>query len=114
MTYEINLNTVTDELVETYNRLLQNDVYIADTYRDRAIKDFKGTINLFVLTGRLEDDEKALRYIDILEDRLDDCRESFEKACEDEDEWEEVDMMPCDYSGFCAGASCPQFFGCQA
>ena len=66
MIYEINLNAVTDELVETYNRLLHNDVCIADTYRDRAIKDFKGTINLFVLTGRLEDDEKALRYIDII------------------------------------------------
>ena len=22
--------------------------------------------------------------------------------------------MPCDYSGICAGTSCPQFFGCQA
>ena len=22
--------------------------------------------------------------------------------------------MPCDYSGICAGTSCPRFFGCQA
>ena len=110
MTYEINLNTVTDELVETYNKLLHNDVCIADTYRDRAIKDFKGTISLLVLTERLEDDEKALRYIDILEDRFDDCRESFEESYELETE----NMMPCDYSGICAGASCPMFFGCQA
>ena len=114
MTYEINLNTITDELVETYNRLLHNDVCIADTYRDRAIKDFNGTINLFVLTGRLEDDEEALGYIDVLEDRLNDCRESFEEAYEDEDGWEEVDMMPCDYSGICVGATCPQFFKCQS
>ena len=33
------------------------------------------------------------------------------------DEWGEMEdekMMPCDYSGLCAGASCPQFFKCQA
>lgn len=116
MAYEINLNTITDELVETYSRLLPNDVCIADTYRDRAIKDFKGTINLFVLTGRIEDDEKALRYIDILEDRLDDCRESFEKAYEDEVPWEEKsldDMILCDYRGICAGESCPMYWKCQ-
>ena len=27
---------------------------------------------------------------------------------------EAKNMMPCDYSGICAGTSCPQFFGCQA
>ena len=35
------------------------------------------------------------------------------KDSRDEDvEWNE--NMPCDYSGICAGASCPRFFGCQA
>ena len=32
------------------------------------------------------------------------------------DEWGEMEddcNMPCDYSGFCAGMSCPQFFKCQ-
>lgn len=36
---------------------------------------------------------------------------------DDLDEWDEMENdgnMPCDYSGICAGASCPQFFGCQA
>lgn len=36
-----------------------------------------------------------------------------QKDYEDE-ELETEKMMPCDYSGICAGASCPQFFGCQA
>ena len=34
----------------------------------------------------------------------------------DEDEWEEKtfdEMMPCDYSGFCAGTSCPLYWKCQ-
>jgi hypothetical protein len=108
MTYEINLNTITDEFVEVYNKLLHNDVCIADAYRDRILKDFQGTIDLLILTGRI-DDEEALIYIDILEDRLDDCRESFEASYELEIE----KNMPCDYSGFCAGTSCPQFFKCQ-
>lgn len=106
MTYEINLNTITDEFVEMYNKLLHNDVRVADTRRDRILKDFQGTIDLLILTGRL-DDEEALIYIDILENRLYDCRESFY-------ELEIEHMMPCDYSGICAGTSCPQFFGCQA
>lgn len=109
MTYEINLNTITDELVESYNKLLHNDVCIADAYRDRTFKDFQGTIDLLILTGRI-DDEEALIYIETLEDRLDDCRESFEVSYELETE----NMMPCDYSGICAGTSCSHFFGCQA
>ena len=108
-TYEINLNTIIDELVETYNRLLRNDVCIADIYRDRAIKDFNGTINLFVLIGRIEDDEEALGYIDVLKDRLNDCRESFEET----HRLEKMENMSCDYSGFCAGTSCPQYWQCQ-
>lgn len=109
MNYKINLNTITDELVEMYNKLLHNDVRVADTRRDRIFKDFQGIIDLLILTGRL-DDEEALIYIDILEDRLDDCRESFEESYELEIE----NIMPCDYSGICAGTSCSQFFGCQA
>lgn len=109
MNYEINLNTVTDELVETYNRLLHNDVCIADAYRNRAIENFEGTVKLLVLIGRIEDDEEAFEYIDILEDRFDDCRESFEESYELETE----KMMPCDYSGFCAGTSCPMYWECQ-
>lgn len=23
------------------------------------------------------------------------------------------EMLPCDFSGFCSGASCPRFFQCQ-
>jgi hypothetical protein len=110
MTYEINLNTITDEFVESYNKLLHNDVCIADAYRDKILKDFQGTLDLLILTGRIDDDEEALIYIEILEDRLDDCRESFEVSYELETE----NMMPCDYSGICAGASCSRFFGCQA
>lgn len=34
---------------------------------------------------------------------------------EDEDLFDEgfVEMMPCDFSGYCAGTNCPYFFKCQ-
>ena len=35
---------------------------------------------------------------------------------EEIDEWGEIEddgNMPCDYSGFCAGTSCPMFWKCQ-
>ena len=79
-TYEINLNAIADELVETYNRLLHNDVCIADAYRDKAIEDFEGTVGLFVLTGRIEDDKEAFNYIEALKNKFSDCRKSFEKT----------------------------------
>ena len=109
MTYKINLNTITDELVETYNRLLHNDVCMADAYRDEAIENFEGTTGLLVLTGRIEDNEEAFKYIDILKARFNHCRKSFEETHKPK----KLENMPCDYSGFCAGASCPQFFKCQ-
>ena len=84
MTYEINLNTITDELVETYNKLLHNDVCIADAYRDKATENFEGTVSLFVLTGRIEDDEEAFEYIETLKDRFSNCRKTFEESCESE------------------------------
>ena len=107
-TYEINLNTIINELVETYNRLLHNDVCIADTYRNRATKNFEGTIGLLVLTGRIEDHEEAFEYIETFKDRFSNCRKCFELDYESEAK----DMM-CDYSGICGGTSCPQFFKCQ-
>lgn len=107
-THEINLNTVTYELVETYNRLLHNDVCIADAYRDEATENFEGTVGLFVLTGRIEDEE-AFNYIEALKARFSNCRKSFEETYA----LETIKNMPCDYSGFCAGTSCPQFFKCQ-
>ena len=109
MTYEINLNTITNELVETYGRLLHNDVCIADAYRDEAIENFEGTVSLFVLTGRIEDNEEAFNYIETLKDRFSNCRKSFEESYA----LEEMKNMPCDYSGFCVGTACPQFFKCQ-
>lgn len=108
-TYEINLSTITDELVETYNRLLHNDVCIADAYRDEATENFEGTIGLFVLTGRIKDDEEAFNYIEALKARFSNCRKSFEET----HKFKKLENMPCDYSGFCAGMSCPQFFKCQ-
>ena len=108
-TYKINLNTITDELVETYNRLLHNDVCMADAYRDEATENFEGTIGLLVLTGRIEDNEKAFGYIEALKARFSHCRKSFEET----HEFKKLENMPCDYSGFCAGMSCPQFFKCQ-
>ena len=80
MTYEINLNAITDELVETYSRLLHNDVCIADAYRDKSAKDFEGTVSLFVLTGRIEDDKEAFDYIEALKNKFSDCRKSFEES----------------------------------
>ena len=109
MTYEINLNTVTDELVETYNRLLHNDVCIADAYRDEATENFEGTVSLFVLTGRIEDNEEAFEYIETLKDKFNYCRKCFEESYESE----RLKNMPCDYSGFCGGTSCPQYWKCQ-
>ena len=108
-TYEINLNTITNELVETYNRLLHNDVCIADAYRDEATENFEGTVGLFVLTGRIEDNEEAFEYIETLKDRFNYCRKSFEET----HKLEKMENMPCDYSGFCVGTSCPQYFKCQ-
>ena len=83
-TYEINLNTITDELVETYNNLLHNDVCIADAYRDKATENFEGTVSLFVLTGRIEDNEEAFNYIEALKARFSNCRKTFEESYESE------------------------------
>ena len=79
MTYEINLDSVTYELVETYNRLLHNDVCIADAYRDEAIENFEGTVGLLVLTGRIENNEEAFEYIETLKARFSNCRKVFEE-----------------------------------
>jgi ArsR family metal-binding transcriptional regulator len=108
-TYEINLNAITDELVENYSRLLHNDVCIADAYRDEATEYFEGTVSLFVITGRIKDNEEAFNYIEALKARFSNCRKSFEES----HTLEKMKNMPCDYSGFCAGTSCPQFFKCQ-
>ena len=109
MIYETNFNTITDELVETYNRLLHNDVCIADAYRDKAIENFEGTVGLFVLTGKIEDNEEAFKYIEALKARFSNCRKSFEET----HTLETIKNMPCDYSGFCAGTSCPMYWKCQ-
>ena len=109
MTYEINLNTITNELVETYNRLLNNDVCIADAYRDEATENFEGTVGLLVLTGRIEDNEEAFEYIETLKARFSNCRKCFEESYKSE----HSKNMPCDYSGFCAGMSCPMYWKCQ-
>ena len=48
--------------------------------------------------------------------RLIDAEVNGLREDDDIDEWGEMKNdgnMPCDYSGFCAGASCPQFFKCQ-
>ena len=108
MTYEINLNTITDELVETYNKLLHNDVCIADAYRDEATENFEGTVGVFVLTGRIEDNEEAFEYIETLKARFSNCRKTFEESYE-----LETKNMMCDYSGVCAGMSCPMYWKCQ-
>ena len=108
-TYEINLNTITNELVETYNRLLHNDVCIADAYRDEATENFEGTVGLLVLTGRIEDNEEAFDYIETLKDRFSNCRKTFEESYE----LETLENMPCDYSGFCGGTYCPQYWECR-
>ena len=110
-TYEINLNTITNELVETYNRLLHNDVYIADAYRDEATENFEGTVGLFVLTGRIEDNEDAFDYIETLKDRFSYCKKCFE--LEESYKPKKLENMLCDYSGFCAGMSCPMYWKCQ-
>ena len=110
-TYEINLDTITNELVEAYTRLLHNDVYIADAYRDKATENFEGIIGLLVLTGRIEDNEEAFEYIETLKDRFNYCRKCFE--LEESYQPEKMGNMPCDYSGFCAGMSCPMYWKCQ-
>ena len=115
MTYEINLDTVTYELVETYNRLLHNDVDVADAYRDEAIENFEGTVGLFVLTGRIEDNEEAFEYIETLKDRFNYCRKCFEEY-EDEIliDYEKIgEECECDDSGICAGMSCPLYWKCR-
>lgn len=114
-TYEINLDTIAYELVETYNKLLHNDVCIADIYRDRAIENFEGTVKLLVLIGRIEDDEKAFDYIEALKSRFSNCRKVFEEYnSEILIDYEKIgDECECDYSGFCAGASCSLYWKCR-
>ena len=114
-TCEINLNTVTYEIVETYNRLLHNDVCIADAYRDQVTEDFEGIVDLFVLTGRIEDDEEASNYIEALKARFSNCRKSFEEYNDEMlIDYEKIgEECECDYSGFCAGTSCPLYWKCQ-
>ena len=114
-THEINLNTVTYELVETYNKLLHNDVCIADAYRDQATEDFEGTVDLFVLTGRIEDNEEASNYIEALKARFSNCRKSFEEYNDEMlIDYEKIgEECECDDSGFCAGTSCPMYWKCQ-
>ena len=108
MTYEINLSTITNELVETYNKLLHNDVCIADAYRDEVTENFEGTVGLLVLTGRIEDNGEAFEYIETLKARFSNCRKTFEESYE-----LETKNMMCDYSGFCGGTSCPMCWKCQ-
>ena len=64
---------------------------------------------MFVLTGRIEEDEEAFEYIETLKDRFNYCRKCFEESYESETE----NMMPCDYSGVCAGMSCPMYWNCR-
>ena len=66
-------------------------------------------------------------YMEVWEDmKIEKAKERFPEArgfyfensrdYSDEDEWEEKtfdEMMPCDYSGFCAGTSCPLYWKCQ-
>ena len=113
--YEINLNTVTYELVETYNRLLHNDVCIADAYRDQATENFEGTVGLFVLTGRIEDDKEAFNYIEALKARFSNCRKSFEEYNDEMlIDYEKIgEECECDDSGICVGTSCPLYWKCQ-
>lgn len=116
MDYEINLNAVTYELVETYNRLLHNDVCIADAYRDEATENFEGAVGLLVLTGRIEDNEEAFEYIETLKNRFGNCRKCFEEEYEDEIliDYEKIgEECECDYSGVCAGESCPMYWKCR-
>ena len=42
--------------------------------------------------------------------------EGFVEATEEDDDlFDEgfVEMMPCDFSGYCAGTNCPNFFKCK-
>ena len=114
-TYEINLDSVTYELIETYNRLLHNDVDVADAYRDEAIENFEGAVGLLVLAGRIEDNEEAFEYIEALKDRFSNCRKCFEEY-EDEMliDYEKIgEECECDDSGICAGTSCPLYWKCR-
>ena len=114
-TCEINLDTVTYELVETYNKLLHNDVCIADAYRDQVTEDFEGTVDLFVLTGRIEDNEEAFNYIEALKARFSNCRKVFEEYNDEMlIDYEKIgEECECDDSGICAGKSCHLYWKCQ-
>ena len=53
------------------------------------------------------EDSRAMQRL--INEEINGWREEYDDDIEIEDDGN----MPCDYSGFCAGTSCPQFFKCQ-
>ncbi len=51
-------------------------------------------------------------YNDLLAFLSDAELNGLKDARDEDEEWEEIDMMPCDYSGICAGTSCSMYWKC--
>lgn len=70
-----------------------------------------GKINGMCFEGTREECEEYIRECEALDEKyypdgLDDCEEySIEE--------DYASNMPCDFSGYCAGTSCPRYFECQ-
>jgi hypothetical protein len=70
--------------------------------------------NLTKIVEELTAQELAPVSIPVSTENLSD---ELPKAMEDDDDdlFDEgfVEMMPCDFSGYCAGTNCPNFFKCK-
>lgn len=71
--------------------------------------------NLTKIVEELTAQELAPVSIPVSTENLSD---ELPKAMEDDDDdlFDEgfVEMMPCDFSGYCAGTNCPNFFKCKS
>ena len=69
--------------------------------------------NLTKIVGELAAQKLAPTFIPVSTENLSD--ELAEATEDDDDLFDEgfVEMMPCDFSGYCAGTNCPNFFKCK-
>lgn len=69
--------------------------------------------NFAKIVEELTAQKLALTSVPVSTENLSD--ELPEATEEDDDLFDEgfVEMMPCDFSGYCAGTNCPNFFKCK-
>lgn len=71
--------------------------------------------NLTKIVEELTAQELAPTSIPVSTENLSDELAEATEEDDDDDLFDEgfVEMMPCDFSGYCAGTNCPNFFKCK-